>query len=808
MKHEAAPGQIGARVARVEDGSHLYGRAAFVGDIALPRTLDVAFVRSTHARSKVRAVRPPNGLREGRFWTAVGLPELRPIEAPSALPGYASHAQPVMASDRTRFVGEILAAVVADSRYEAEDLADLVTVDAEPLAPVVSIADALAPGAPRANDDVPENVFLRRVISVGDLEGTRRAADLVYLEQFGNARYTGVPLEPRGVVARYDPDREELTLWTSTQVPHLLRTGLAGVLGLPERKIRVIAPDVGGGFGVKCNLYPEDAIVGALAMRLRRPVRWLEDRRENLTASLHAREHDYEVEAHVAADGEFLGLRVRVVVNCGAYGAWPWTAAMEANMSAGIVPGPYRIRVYHAEALSVCTNTAPSGPYRGVGRPGACFAIERTMDEVAHRLGFSPVEIRLRNLVRDDEFPYTSVTGLIYDSGSFHESLRQAADQIGRGSAHLRSAAESEGRYVGIGFANYTEQTAHGTPEWVKRGLPIVFGYESANLTMDPSGEVTAAVGVSSQGQGHETTLAQLIGEALGIDHRRVTIRHGDTAISPYGMGTFASRSAVMAGGAVLRAATELRAKLLTIAAAELETSADQLEIVDGVIAPRGLATPWITVGDVAQLAYLRPERLPAGVEPGLQTVVHNQLEPGHGTFANSCHAVVVEVDPATGEVRILDYVVVEDCGRMINPMIVDGQVHGGVAQGIGGALMEEIAYSPDGQILTSTLMDYLLPRATDLPAIRVYHLETLGRDTPLGMKGMGEGGAIAPPAAIANAVANALRPLGARINRTPLKPSVVWEAVHGPKGRARTSDGGEGPAPTPAAGLSGARPG
>ena len=779
MTDQTAPGLIGARVHRVEDGPHLHGRARFVADIQLPRTLELAFVRSADARARVRAIVPPEGLAGDRFWTAAKLPELSPIAAASALPGYAAHGQPVVASDRVRFAGEIVAAVLAGSRYDAEDLADAVGVETEPLPAIVTIADALAPDAPRANDDVPGNLFLRRAIEVGDLEASRRSADLVYTERLGNARYTGVPLETRGVVASYDPDRGELTVWTSTQVPHLLRTGLAMVLGLSERRIRVIAPDVGGGFGVKCNLYPEDAIVAAVAMRTGRPVRWIEDRREHLLASLHAREHEYEVEAHVAGDGEFLGLRVRVAVNVGAYGAWPWTAAMEANMSLGIVPGPYRIRTYHAEALSVCTNTAPSGPYRGVGRPGACFAIERTMDEVAHRLGLSPVEIRRRNLVGDDEFPYTSVTGLVYDSGSFQESLRLAAEHIGyEALAARQQEAEAEGRHAGIGFANYTEQTAHGTPEWVKRGLPIVFGYESATVTIDPSGEVTAAVGTSSQGQGHETSLAQVIAGTLGIDHRGVTVRHGDTGVSPYGMGTFASRSAVMAGGAVHRAASELRAKLLAIAASELETPAEQLDMADGVIAPRGQEQPRATVAEIAQIAYHRPERLPAGVEPGLTAAVHNELEPGSGTFANSCHAVLVDVDPATGEVRVLDYVVVEDCGRMINPMIVDGQVHGGVAQGIGGALLEEIAYSPDGQPLTSTLMDYLLPGATDLPTIRVYHLETLGRDTPLGLKGMGEGGAIAPPAAIANAVAAALRPLGAKITRTPLKPSSVWEAV------------------------------
>lgn len=789
MTEQMAPGLIGARVHRVEDGPHLHGRARFVADIELPRTLELAFVRSADARARVRAIVPPEGLAGDRFWTAAKLPELNPIEAPSALSGYAAHRQPVMASDQVRFAGEILAAVLAGSRYDAEDLADGVGVEAEPLPAIVTVADALAPDAPRANDEVPGNLFLRRAVEVGDIDATRRSADLVYTERFGNARYTGVPLETRGVVASYDPDRGELTVWTSTQVPHLLRTGLAMVLGLPERRIRVIAPDVGGGFGVKCNLYPEDAIAAAVAMRTGRPVRWIEDRREHLVASLHAREHEYEVEAHVAGDGEFLGLRVRVAVNVGAYGAWPWTAAMEANMSLGIVPGPYRIRTYHAEALSVCTNTAPSGPYRGVGRPGACFAIERTMDEVAHRLDLSPVEIRRRNLVGDDEFPYTSVTGLVYDSGSFQESLRLAAERIGYDAlAARRQEAEAESRYAGIGFANYTEQTAHGTPEWVKRGLPIVFGYESATVTIDPSGEVTAAVGTSPQGQGHETSLAQVIAGTLGIDHRSVTIRHGDTGISPYGMGTFASRSAVMAGGAVHRAASELRAKLLTIAAFELETPAEQLDIAAGVIAPRGQEQPRATVAEIARIAYHRPERLPAGAEPGLTAAVHNELEPGSGTFANSCHAVLVDVDPATGEVRVLDYVVVEDCGRMINPMIVDGQVHGGVAQGIGGALLEEIAYSPDGQPLTSTLMDYLLPGATDLPTIRVYHLETLGRDTPLGLKGMGEGGAIAPPAAIANAVAAALRPLGAKITRTPLKPSTVWEAVR----RAAAAEGSD----------------
>jgi aerobic carbon-monoxide dehydrogenase large subunit len=403
--------------------------------------------------------------------------------------------------------------------------------------------------------------------------------------------------------------------------------------------------------------------------------------------------------------------------------------------------------------------------------------MERVMDELAYRLGISPVEIRLRNMVRHDEFPYRNVAGLLYDSGSFEQALQTAADAIGLDDFRRRQAqARDQGRYLGVGFANNTEETAHGTPEWIKSGLPMTLSYESADLSMDPSGEVTVRVGAHSHGQGHETTLAQVAGDALGIDARKVRIVYGDTDSCPYGIGTFASRSAVATGAAINDAATLIREKLRRIACEELEAAPEDLELIHEGFRVKGTHRE-ITIRELAPIAYHRVDRLPEGERPGLHAVSYLEAEPGTGTFSNAAHAAIVEVDPDTGGVEILDYVVVEDCGKMINPTVVDGQIHGGTAQGIGMALLEEIAYTPDGQPLTTTLGEYLLPSSNDVPMIRTLHIETPS-DTTLGLKGVGEGGTIAPPGAIGNAIADALRPLQARINRTPMKPSTVWEAI------------------------------
>ncbi len=780
-----APRFLGARVRRVEDPRYLTGKASYVDDLHLPGMLHAAFVRSPHAHARILRIDAKGALESG-LAVAVLLPEdaakeTRPVEALSDFPGFKPSAYPCLQGEEVRYVGEPVALVVSADRYKAEDAAELVEVEYEPLPAVVDPVQALDTKEALVHREWGDNIALKRQVSVGDVEAAFKDAAVVIKGTYRTQRYTGIPMECRGVVAHFNSATGELTVWTSTQVPHLIRTGLADALNYPEHKIRVIAPDVGGGFGIKSNLFPEEIAVSLMAMKLGRPVKWIEDRREHILTATHAREHVHEVEAAFSADGHCLGLKAKVIVDVGAYSVWPWTSPMEMGMAMGILPGPYKIRNYKVEGYTVATNKCPLGPYRGVARPAACFTIERVMDEAAQALGIDPVEIRLRNFVQPGEFPYTSVTGLIYDSGSFVESLRKAEAEIGyQQFRREQKEALQQGRYIGIGFAAYTEQTAHTTVEFVKRGVPVVFGYETAQVRMDPSGKVTVTTGIHSHGQGLETSLAQLVADALQVDLSDVTIKYGDTLVAPYGMGTFASRSAVLAGGAAFLAARDVLAKAKRIAAAMLEASADDLEVSEGRFYVKGSPDRYLTWRDVARAAYHRPEKLPEGEEPGLEAVHYYEPKPGTGTFANSVHVAVVEVDPNTGVVKVLRYLVVEDCGKMINPMIVDGQVHGGVTQGIGGALLEELVYDDQGQLLNTSFMDYLIPTATDVPAYEVHHLETPSPLTVGGMKGMGEGGAIAPGPAIANAVCDALRPFNVRVTRLPLKPERVLRLLQG----------------------------
>jgi carbon-monoxide dehydrogenase large subunit len=613
-------------------------------------------------------------------------------------------------------------------------------------------------------------------VKLGDVEGAFARAPLVWERTYRTHRHTGFPLEGRACVADYDPATETLTVYSATQIPHLVRTGIADSLGLPEHSVRVIAPDVGGGFGIKAHLFPEEVAVCLMSMRLGRPVKWVEDSREHLVACIHAREHAHRLRMALTRDGRILGLQSDVLVDAGAYSVWPWTATMDAGMAANMIVGPYRVPAYQARVRAVATNKCPLGPYRGVGRPSAAFTIERALDDAARVLGLDPVEIRLRNYVPDDAYPYTQVTGLIYDSASLQASLRKAREAVGYEAFRAEQAqARADGRYLGIGFGTYIEQTAHATTEFVKRGVPIVFGYDTVTVAMDPSGKVVVDSSLHSHGQGHETTFAQIVAERLGVPITDVRVRFGDTQSAPYGMGTFASRSAVLGGGAAWKAADVVRGNLLKVAANVMEAAVADLEIAEGLIRVKGSPAHTMRIGEVARLAFHRPERLPAGLMPSdLSCTQSYDAPPGYGTFTNSAHAAIVEVDARTGFVRILRYVVVEDCGTMINPLIVDGQVHGGTVQGIGGALLEHLVYDEDGQMLSQTLMEYLLPSATDVPAIEVHHMQTPSPFTVGGIKGMGEGGAIAPLPALANAVSDALAPLGVSVDCLPLSPERV----------------------------------
>src|SRR5215218_2540968 len=773
---------MGASIRRREDPRLFMGRGRFVADIALPHTLHVAFVRSPFAHARITSIDAAAARAAAGVSAVVTAADLaghvKPIRGDARYPGFHSSDWPILAGDTVRYQGEPIAAVVAASPYLAEDAAALVAIDFDPLPVVVDAEAALAADAPLVFPGWGNNLFLRRSGTFGDVDSAFANADVVLRRAFRNQRHTGVPMEPRGCLAQFDAGTRSLTLWTATQVPHLIRSGVAEALGFPENRVRVVAPDVGGGFGIKASLYPEEVLIPYLARLLDRPVRWIADRTEDLMASTHAREHIHTLELAARRDGTILGLKARIVVDSGAYSPWPWSASMEIGIASGNIPGPYKIRNYQFEALSVCTNKMPIGAYRGVARPAACFSIERAIDDPARELDLDPLEVRQRNLI--DEYPYVTVTGLEIDSGSLLPAVDLAKQVLAYDDLRGQQAeARHQGRLVGIGIANYTEQTAHGMTEFARRMLPITLGFDSATVRMDPQGTVWIAAGIHNHGQGLETTLAQLAADELGVGIDDIQVVYGDTQVSPYGMGTFASRSLVIGGGAVIGAARTIRGKLERIAATLLECSPDDLERTRGAFHVRGVPTSTVTIRECARVAYFRAELIP-DVGPGLEATGCFDNPPGTGTFSNGLHAAVVEVDQATGEITIQRYVVIDDCGTVINPTIVDGQVVGGTVQGIGGALWEHLAYDDEGQLVAGTFMEYALPKAANVPPIEVVSLCTPSPFTPLGMKGVGEGGAIAPGACLANAVSDALAPLGVTVNATPMTPQSVLELIHG----------------------------
>jgi carbon-monoxide dehydrogenase large subunit len=764
---------------RKEDDRHLRGRGEFVADIRLPGTQEVVFLRSPHAHARIRSITVPPDAR-GRAFTAADLPRMRPIRIVTQAAGAKSPAWPPLATDKVRYVGEAIAACVAPTRAAAEDLAASVTVDFEPLDAVVDAPQALRGGA-LVHEYWGDNLYLERSIDGGNIEAAARAAEVVVKREYRMNRQSGSPLEGRAVLACRDHRLDEVVVYASTQTPHTVRVALGEILGIEERRIRVVAPDVGGGFGPKARLYPEEIILAALALELDHPVRWVEDRTEHLLTAAHTRDHHYKLTAYADRRGKILGIDTEIVVDAGAYGLWPQGPYQEANMAARTLPGPYRIANYRARFFTVATNKAPLGPYRGVGRPGACFAIERTIDEVARAVGRDPVEVRIENMIPPGDMPFTSVTDMRYDTGDYPASVRLCADLLNLPQIRERQRqGEADGRLIGIGFASFTEQTAHGAAEFASRGASIIPGFESCTARVLTDGSLVLMVGIQSHGQGLETTLAQIAYQELGIEPAHISVRHGDTESTAFGFGTFASRSMVMSGGAVARASRMLRAKIERIGAHLLQCEAGEVRMAEGaVIGPQGRS---VSIAEVAKVAHLRMDGLPAGVEPLLDATA--TYEPGisTGVFSYATHGAVVAVDPETGAVDLIDFAVAEDCGTMVNPMIVEGQIRGGVAQGIGTALCEEIPYDQAGQPLAATFLDYHLPGAHELPAIKIGHLHNPATATEYGMKGMGEGGAVAPPAAIANAVRDALAaiggPNGAEINETPLTPQRVLAAI------------------------------
>ena len=766
---------IGQSVLRKEDGRFMAGRGSYVGDIKPSRLMEVAFARSAIAHGRIRAIEKPDGA-ENRVFTASDLDGVKPIRAPSKLPGYKPSDFPSLAVGKVRFVGEPLAACIGETRAEAEDLAQAVMADIEPLEPVIDMLAARAPGSPLVHDDWTDNVVLETAID-GDMDTAAAEAAVSVTKEYRMSRQAMVPMEARAVLAEWDSRQDQLIVHASTQIPHLIRNGLAEFMGLEQRQVRIIAPDVGGGFGLKCYVESEYVVASWLAMRFGRPFRWVEDRREHLVADANCREHHYIVTAHADERGKIIGFDAEVTVDAGAYSIYPFTNCLEAAMAGGNLLGPYDIPAYRVTAYTVVSNKPPLMPYRGVARAGVCFATDMTIDAIARAVGREPHEVRIENMVKPEQMPYTNVARKSFDSGDYPEAVRRAASMLDMDAMRARQrGGEPDGRLIGIGFGSYAEQTAHGTSVFASWGVQLVPGFEQAGAKLTPDGGIELRVGVQSHGQGMETTLAQIASEVLGIDPDRVMVMHGDTGLTPYSTGTYASRSIVMAGGAVSRACGVIGERIARIGAHLLQCDTAEVEIRDGrVMGPSGE----VPFSEIGRVWYLNPDELPSDVDMGgVEAVIGYRPDPDHGTFSYATHAAVVAVDPDLGTVEVLDYVIVEDCGTMVNPMVVAGQCYGGAAQGVGTALYEESPYDDQGQPMASTFADYIVPGPTEIPAFRIEHMITPSPHTEHGIKGMGEGGTIPTPALIGNAINDALRPLGAEVNETPISPRRILAAI------------------------------
>lgn len=770
---------VGASLPRREDDRFLRGRGQYVADIRLPGLKDVAFVRSPLAHARVGEIRVPEPYR-GKVFTAADIRDsVKPIVAVSALPGFKRSEQPVLAFEKVRQVGEMLAMCVGDTRAQAEDIAAAVEVDLDELPAVHDMLAARDPDAPLVHEEWGDNVFLETQVDVN--MDAARDAPIKVTREITTARQCMAPMEGRATVAYWDHRAEQLVLYTGSQQPHIVRQGLAECLGLDQLQVRVISPDVGGGFGYKAILLPEDICLGWLALRCGHPVRWTEDRREHLTVSANCREHHYTITAYADRDGRLRGIECDAIVDSGAYSSYPFSACLEAAQVASILPGPYDFPSYRCRTWSVATNKCPILPYRGVARTGVCYAIELMMDAVAREAGLEPHEVRLKNLVRPGQMPFDNITNKHFDSGDYPEALRQALAKIDLPAIRARQrAGEPDGRLIGVGIGIYCEQGAHGTSVYAGWGIPMVPGHEQATVRVTPDGSIEVRVGVHSHGQSMETTLPQVAHEILGVETSKIKLVHGDTEYTPFSTGSWGSRCAVMAGGAVATASREVAKLIKGIGAHLLQAEAGQVELVDGrVVGPSGS----VSVKEIAYTWYRRPQDLPASVDPrGLEATVGHKPVRDSGTFSYAAHVAVVAVDPEIGDIEILDYVIVEDGGKLINPMVVDGQIYGGLAQGIGTALYEEMNFDASGQPLASTFADYLLPGPTEVPAARLGHMETLAPYTEFGVKGIGEGGAIAPPAAIGNAVNDALKRYGVELTRSPMTPRRVLEALQAAK--------------------------
>ena len=770
---------VGARLKRLDDPRLLTGRGRYVDDIALPRMVHVAFVRSPHAHAAIARVNVEAAAKSAGVVKVITGHDVARLCKPYRgilhhYRGMKTGAMLPLAIERVRCVGEPIVAIAAETAAAAHDAAALIHVTYEPLPAALTTEHA---NAPLIHPELGDNIIYEARLNGGDPDAAFANARRVWRRRFTTGRHTGVPIEPRGLVADFEPATRALTVWISTQVPHMMQAVLADLFSLAEHRVRVIAPDVGGSFGIKIHVYQDDLAAVALTILLGRPVKFVATRRESFVSDIHAREQTIDVEVAGGDDGVMTAMRAHITAAVGPYSAYPRSSVVEGGQVLRLLPGPYRVGNYDGALRVVAQNKVITSQYRAVGHPIAAAVTESMLDAIARDVHIDPAEIRRRNLIRPEELPYTSATGNVYDSGSYHAALERLLDVAKYDDLRReQAAARTQGRHLGIGLSCFIELTGPGAQFYGIGGAPIS-GQDGATLRLEPSGAVTALVGVTDQGQGTPTAFAQIVADELGVTVDAVIVRSGDTALTPYGGGTWASRGMPIGGSATLLASRALADKIRRAAATLLEADARDIEVADGRARVRGAPDRGMTLAELARTVHFRSNEL-KGLEPSLDATVHF-INAQPWTFTNGAHLAVVDVDIETGRVRVLRYVAVDDCGRVVNPALVEGQIAGGIAQGLGGALMEHCAYDDRGQPLAGTLMDYAVPTAADVPTFELHHVETPAPSIAGGYKGAGEAGTTGAPAAILNAVNDALAPLGVMITDQPITAARIMSAVH-----------------------------
>jgi carbon-monoxide dehydrogenase large subunit len=766
---------IGAPVKRKEDPRMITGHGTYVDDVQLVGTAYMSVVRSPHAHARIRSIdtsaakSAPGVLA---VYTAEDVRSIGPIPVGAILPGMKDAHHGPLAEGKVRFVGDPVAVVIAEDRYAAEDAAELVKVDYEPLPAVVDMEKAMEPGAPLLYEEFGTNVALA-IVPPGkeEIDEIFNKAEVKVGLRIVNQRLFPVSMETRGVVASYNPGDGSLTVWVANQAPHILRARLAQQLGMPDHKVRVIAPDVGGGFGAKIDPYPEEALCSFASMKLGRPVKWSEARSEGFTGTTHGRDQIDYVEVAATKEGRIQAIKLKMLSDLGAYLQY-FTAAIAPAFTLPMVCGCYDIPKVYTEGYIVYTNKTPTDAYRGAGRPEAAYLVERIVDRLAVEIGKDPAEVRRLNFIKPDQFPKQVPTGLVYDSGNYEAALDKALKLANYESLRREQAEKrTRGELMGIGVSSYIEICGLGPKGTLPDG-----GYESARVRVERDGSVTVYTGSSPHGQGEETSFAQIVADGLGVPFDDVTVVHGDTANTPEGRGTYGSRTLAVGGSAVLRGVERIREKAKQIAAHMLEADVKDIVFEGGRFHVAGAPQKAVTIKEIAEAAYA-PNTLPYDIEPGLEATAF--FEPENSVFPFGTHIAVVDIDRDTGEVHLRKFVGVDDCGERMNPLLIEGQLHGGIVQGIGQALFEEVVYDENGQLLSNTLMDYPMPTAADFPRFELDYTITATPLNPLGVKGVGEAGTIGSTPAIGNAVADALAPLGIHHVDMPFKPERIWKLIH-----------------------------